>query len=52
MSCCAKANIQVMDYERDGKVITNRHCLACGSHEHDGKQYTRAQWDAYVSDVR
>lgn len=49
MKCCSKPNVHNMDYERDGEVVTNRHCLSCGSHEHDGRHYTRAEWDRHFS---
>lgn len=45
MSCCKRPNVIVMDYEADGRAIENRHCICCGTHWHDGKQYTRTEWD-------
>lgn len=57
MSCCNKPRIANSDYRRypDWKsreftVVTNRHCMHCGSHLHDGKQYTRAEWDRALTE--
>ena len=29
--------------------IESRVCLSCGQHWYEGKEYTRAEWDAWVN---
>lgn len=55
-NCCNKPRIANSDYKRyadrqstEFVMVVNRHCMACGSHEHDGQRYTRAQWDALLA---
>lgn len=53
--CCKKPRITNSDYKRYADwvstqfvLVTNRHCMSCGLHQHDGKRYTRAEWDAHL----
>ena len=57
MTCCTRPSIANMDhvkgFEPDRQATTNRMCLKCGRHwygpEGAAREYTRAQWDAWVT---
>lgn len=54
---CTHNNVANLDHRKgyppDTVLMVNRICLSCGAHwysqEGSAKEYTRAEWDAYVN---
>lgn len=50
MSCCIRPSVQNFDYKSSsGEKIQNRMCLTCNTHWHDGKEFSREQWELMVN---
>jgi len=46
---CKHEYTQDFSYKKEGRRVQNIHCLECGWHKHDGVEYTRQQWEAWIN---